>query len=293
MVNVKKKTCQFPMCLITPTFNIPGEKHGIFCVKHALIDMVSIKSRKCQKLDCKTRSAYGYVGMQPTRCAKHKEESMVLKPRRRCEFECKNYATYGINSTPERCEEHKQDLDHDCVLSRCVACNDPAILDDKQLCLNCDGRGKRIRLARQLQVKVAFDQSDLPAYKSYDTIPYDTTTCGRERPDFLWDCQSHFVITETDESQHEHITRECERVRMINVTQALGTPCIWLRYNPDAYKGEKSSIRDRHRLDQLVRVVKECLNNPPKNEKEMLRVIYLFYDNYKMEDTIKIENIPM
>jgi hypothetical protein len=217
---------------------------------------------------------------------------MIPNPKRKCEYEqCKSIATWGVKSIPERCDNHKQQTDRDLVIGRCVACNNPSVVNDKQMCGGCDTRGGKIRLGRQLQVKAALDNSDLPLYDNYDKIAFDDPSCGRERPDFMWDAGTYKVILEVDEDQHKSRPCECEQTRMVNITQGLFMSCLWIRYNPDEYKGQKSTVRDRHRLDYLIGTVRKMLKFPPLDFSDNLRVVHLFFDGFKMNDGLKINKI--
>lgn len=76
-------------------------------------------------------------------------------------------------------------------------------------------------------------------YISCDTI-VEQGECFKYRPDFLIDCNTHFVVLEIDENQHKDRADECETVRMmINIFQSLGMPTKFIRYNPDKYRVNK------------------------------------------------------
>ncbi len=94
--------------------------------------------------------------------------------------------------------------------------------------------------------------------------------CLKYRPDFLIDCGSYFVIIECDEFGHNHYERECEIIRMNNISSALGLPCKWIRYNPDL-KGVRINVKEQ----LLLATVKLCLN---KVFLENLDVEYLYYN---------------
>ena len=294
MIDVKNKRCQEPGCQVQPSYNFEREKLGIYCKEHSKPGMIDVEHKRCQEPGCNTRAGFGIVGLRPTHCAEHIKPQMINNPRRKCEVnECDNYATFGVKSIPERCDMHKTEgIDHDLVLQRCLVCLDPSVVDEKQLCIGCDKRGHNVRLGRQKQVKAAILKAQLPIYESYDKIAYDTTSCGKERPDFVWDCESYKLILEVDEDQHKTRLCECEQTRMVNVTQGLGMPCLWIRYNPDEFKGQKSSLREYQRLEFLVKTIKSQLLNPPKTKKEYLRVIHLFFDNFKISNNLEINIIP-
>lgn len=44
-----------------------------------------------------------------------------------------------------------------------------------------------------------------------------------------------FVVLEVDGHQQPSYACECEQLRMINLSQSLGLPKVFLRYNPDRY----------------------------------------------------------
>jgi hypothetical protein len=128
---------------------------------------------------------------------------------------------------------------------------------------------------------------------SYDRIPFETTQCGKERPDFLWDLNSYYVILEVDEYQHQDRPCECEQTRMVNVTQGLGMSCLWVRYNPDEFRGQTVSLRDKHRLDYLIKYLRHhAFVSPPTSSTDMLRVVHLFFDGFDMQAEPAIHTIP-
>ena len=106
--------------------------------------------------------------------------------------------------------------------------------------------------------------------------------CGRERPDFQFDCGSHFVYVEVDEHQHQNYTCECEQTRMVNLVEARGTPVRFIRYNPDHYepiKGQQK-IKQEQREKKLVEYIKYVMKHPPQEDRVIANVLYLFYDEY-------------
>ena len=295
MVNVIQKICQSINCTIMATFNFPGQPKPLWCKKHSLTGMIDLqnKYKQCQEINCKVISRYGYIGLRATRCAQHKLENMIPCPKRKCETEtCKEFSTYGVRLIPERCEQHKQPFDRDLVLHRCHVCLEPSIIDKNGLCEQCNDRKWNIRLGRQRQVKYFLDDSKtLPRYDFYDQIAFDDSRCGKERPDFVWDCQTHQVILEVDEYQHRDRIKECETIRMINITQGFHVPCIWIRYNPDDFKGQKATLRDRHRLLYLEKILLQSFAMIPQTNNDILRVIYLFFDDFNTSQSLKFESI--
>ncbi len=106
------------------------------------------------------------------------------------------------------CEEHKVENMYNLVERKCKSCGLTDILNSVRLCQICgEFKYKRVHLAKQKEVKDFLDAHNIK-YDSYDR-PVDTK-CGLERPDFLFDCGTHFVILEVDENQHESYSPECE-----------------------------------------------------------------------------------
>jgi len=102
--------------------------------------------------------------------------------------------------------------------------------------------------------------------------------CGKYRPDFLYDATTHFVIVEVDEDQHRGYDPECERIRMINIVQALGLRCVFVRYNPDGFKIGGKTVRayEKKRHDLLLKTIRECMK--PSLGSQTAVVVYLYYD---------------
>jgi hypothetical protein len=105
------------------------------------------------------------------------------------------------------------------------------------------------------------------------------TICGRERPDFQFDCGTHFVYVEVDEHQHHSYACECEQVRMVNLVHVRGMPVRWIRYNPDVYEpmeGQRQ-VKQEQREKKLIEYTKWSMKHSPDT---MSNIVYLFYDEY-------------
>jgi len=128
-------------------------------------------------------------------------------------------------------------------------------------------------------VKLWLDQAGHDDYTSYDRI-IDKGTCGLERPDFLFDCGTHYVVLEVDENQHDDRQEVCECFRTVNVSQSLGMKTVFLRYNPDAFKsdGRKQNPGIGRRRDVLLRWLSYFKVTVPG---DFLTVAFLYYDGYE------------
>ena len=166
--------------------------------------MVDIASKRCQFHECTTQPRYGIPGYNPTHCAAHKTDGMIAHPQRKCEVEhCKSYALYGMNSIPTHCETHKTPQHINLVQHNCIVCGVLEYVDNERKCGRCsEYLTKKLHLRKQRQVKMWMDfHPQLKHYQYYDR-QVEGGLCGKERPDFGWDCQTHYVILEVDEHQH-------------------------------------------------------------------------------------------
>jgi hypothetical protein len=107
--------------------------------------------------------------------------------------------------------------------------------------------------------------------------------CGKYRPDFLYDAATHRVVVEVDEDQHKGYDPECERVRMINILGALGMRCVFIRFNPDAFKIDGKTVRvyEKKRHELLLKTIREYMK-PSFDPQATADVVYLYYDGAEM-----------
>jgi hypothetical protein len=51
------------------------------------------------------------------------------------------------------------------------------------------------------------------------------------------------ICIECDE--HQHMTYECDVPRMVNITQDIGLPTVFIRWNPDKYEKRVAELGQR------------------------------------------------
>ena len=280
MVNVKHPTCENPGCTTRPSYNFPGQTKGRFCKKHITDkDMVDVVNPKCENPDCTTRPRYNFPGQKASRCNTHKQTGMIVNPKKRCcEKRCKEYALYGPFRA-EFCESHCDPATHiNWMEKECVSCRLPNILNKNSRCQYCDpDMFNKTRLAKQNFVKRWLDNNGFE-YDSCDTV-IEHSECGKERPDFVFDCGTHVVILEVDENQHRERVEVCECTRMVNIFQSFGGLHVkFVRYNPDKYKkgGRSHDPAIGTRMNVLHTHLEYALKDEPVS---FLSVKHLFYDN--------------
>ena len=327
MIEIYKKKCEEKECLVIPSFGFKGDKVR-FCVNHAIENMVCLSGKYCLNEDCKKRATfgiehkkpffcfdhkendmedvvnkkcnfdecnhvttwgYGYPGKLVERCAKHKEEGMILRPRKKC-MECEEFAIYGLNK-PMHCEEHQKVEEYNLLERKCISCGLLNVLGKEEKCGFCDPIVlKRYRLVKQREIKFLFDSQKIK-YENYDEqLP---GKCNKKRHDFVFDADTHKIVVEVDEHQHDNYNCECEQVRMAQITQAIGMPTIFIRYNPDNYNVNnviiKTSKIERQKI--LIKTLYELKLLSPKNTQEFLRVCYLYFNQFN--GTLQLTNIPI
>jgi len=265
-------------------YNYKNESVGIYCIDHSKDGMVDVRNNKC--CECDSFAFYGFLGKSPTSCRIHMKDGMMKYPNKICSVKaCREKATHGyIGTFPIYCELHHDKENHcNLIEQKCIKCNLSYILDENDLCLYCSPIKKSEYLTKQRTIK---DFLDLNTYKidSYDKKLKDG--CGKERPDFVFECAGYFLILEVDEYQHSHYNVECEHTRMINISQSLGMPTIFLRYNPDRFtmKNKVMDVPKKKRLEQLKEILDTYLHVDLNLLNNFCSVVYLFYNDYDVND---------
>ena len=264
MLDVKSKRCNLEGCNKQPIFNYEGETKGLYCNTHKLPNMIDIKNKRCNH--CNTIAYYGYPNQGKSHCAKHKQEGQNNNPNKRCEVKnCNELAIYNnTEKTPKRCEEHKLEDDLNLIEKQCVMCGLIEVLNKDNLCTYCDPEHfKGFRLGKQLEIKSMLDVNNYN-YKSYDSALLNKECDLKSRPDFVFDCVSHYVILEVDEYAHGNNNELCECSRMVNISQSLTLPTIFIRYNPDKYY---EILKNKSKVEK----------DPSKTERQKLLRIWLDY----------------
>jgi len=164
---------------------------------------------------------------------------------------------------------------------RCALCGLFQVNKTPYLCSYCNP-SKRQK-TREMKIKTLLETAtDLGTPIHDKPVGGD---CGKYRPDFRYDALTHFVVVEVDEDQHKGYDPECERIRMINIVQAVGMRCVFVRYNPDTFKIDSKTIRvyEKKRHGLLLKTIRECMTSPISD------IVYLYYDDAEVrEETLSI-----
>lgn len=299
MIDLMHKKC-IKCNIASPSFNFEGKKPE-FCLKCCDSGMVNVVASRPTCKECGCLARHGYPQMKASHCSEHKLTSMIIDPRRHCAFKsetstkkCKEFAIWGYGSHSV-CEAHKSNDMLNFIERKCAECQHiDVISQDTNKCLSCDAFFKdKVRKAKEMEVKAFLDQN-LYIYISHDRkIAY---TDLLNRPDFLFESQdkAYFIVLEVDERQHKFNEENCECVRMVNISQALGKPTMFIRYNPDTYKtkDKECNVITWRRKETLSKWLDKLL----KTSHEEIQLygfcsfVQLFYDDYqpKMAQIIPI-----
>ena len=294
MVDVKHKFCLFNGCLTRSTYNKKGSKIPKYCLTHKEPDMIDVITKMCVSIDCKVRASYGYASYGVKFCSQHKKENTIKNPNKKCENKgCSEIATHGDN-TNVRCYYHQKKTDNNFIERICVKCGFLELLDSKNMCRNCvPEHFNSYRMAKQLKVKHFLDANNIK-YNFYDKT-VDKGVCGKERPDFVLDAATHQIVIEVDENQHSNaLYKKCHVPRMINISQSLGMPTVFIRYNPDNYRvdGKLHKPFDNMRLGKLKEWIEHVMKMSIGDIKKVgfLSVVHLFFNEYEVSKT-KLETL--
>jgi len=97
------------------------------------------------------------------------------------------------------------------------------------------------------------------------------------RPDILYTLDSHSIIVEVDEHQHNCYTKLKEHNRMIDIQKNLNRPTIFIRFNPDPFYigNEKFIIPLEKRFQMLSNTISFSIR---RDINFTLDILYLYYD---------------
>jgi len=283
-------------CTMCNRMALYGENGGkpIRCSDHKDSHMVDVINRQCAESNCNAQPNYGLPGTTRTHCSNHKTLAMVRIGKLHCtEKGCNCTATHG-NDEPIHCELHALEGESNLVERKCSSCDLLYVLDENNQCTNCgattETQIKKERLAKQSMVKSFLDGNNIK-YDFYDR-GVDSGIglgCTRERPDFVLDVGTHWIILEVDEFQHRNYKDPCECVRMINIAQTIHRKGVFIRFNPDSFK--KGSEVQRVPIPARLEVLKSWIDilTIESNLTGVLQFIQLYYDEFDKDSANLVE----
>lgn len=201
------------------------------------------------------------------------------KRKSRCEI-CSPHKLCQHNILRENCFEcgGRSKCKHNIRLDRCVSCSPNTkelcsscrlfivFKKNNYLCSYCNPIKSSYTKTKENRVKELLEQHNI---KFINNKTFENDCCLKYRPDFIVDCNTYYIILECDEDAHNSYDKECEIIRMNNISTGLGLPCKWIRYNPDQ-RSVSQEIKER----TLIDTIQQCSN---LDFIEDLEVVYLFY----------------
>ncbi len=287
MVDISHVLCKYTendlfVCDIRASFpKNKDETKEYFCSKHNINNTTDATHRKCSGSDteqCSARPSYGYLR--------------------------------GNNNTPdpaEKCYKHILDEMVNVVAKRCIKCHygsqSQSVVNRnkwKNMCFTCwrdtfddnDALRKRFLRKEQIIVKSLTDHEKLKNVSFVCDKAVGGSNGCRRRPDILIRRQTHNVIIEIDELQHNRVSYNDDDQRIIEILYALKhVPLIVIRFNPDAYecetkkykglfagKGEDIKIyRATQYNESIAELTEAIISAINANPTEQLSIQYLRY----------------
>lgn len=310
MIDVKSRKCV--VCKEAgvnkqPTYGVTKPTH---CKEHKTEEMTDLKHSRVERcIECSTRCTYGITGEKATHCSKHKSHDMVDVVSQMCSKCNAIQGVFGNGDTKklfckacsdgnmknvrarmcEKCGEHQSCFNYkgDAVPRFCTGCKLKNMIDvrnprcrschlfyvtRKKLCSYCSPHSTIKQKTREMLVVNRLTEEKI-LYEHDNSIGF---VCGNYRPDVKIDADTHFVIVEIDEDQHRQYDTSCEIARMLNIHQAIGMRCVFIRYNPDVFRvhDKVTKVPTKIRLRTLVDQVKYHMSTLPDEEISVYRMYY-------------------
>lgn len=268
MIDVRHKTCIENNCNKNPNYNLPNLK-PLYCGTHKKSDMVDVAHKKCFEPNCKTRPTYNLPSLNPLYCDKHKKINMVDVSHTAClEQNCKIRPTFNYKNEiiGLYCVNHKLPFMCDVMNKYCIDCGLTQVARNfnQGKCAVCNTGSYRKQ--KENEVKQLFLDNNL-IFVNDKQFP---NTCNiKNRPDFLFDCLTFYLIVEVDENGHNSYDTNCDIARTNNIHWCLDLPVKMIRFNCD-----NKNFTTKHKQEILLNTVIEYLN---KKEIDNIEVIKLFY----------------
>ena len=322
MIDVKNKRCIKCVELNIkhpkqPTYGINKPTH---CFEHKTEEMIDCKhdSVICKEEDCNTRATYGNKDVKPLFCTNHKKDDMIDLVSLMCVKCTETQAVFGHNKNELYCKNCKENEMKNIVAKMCVKCEDkqPTYNYPKEkkgiycvgcslermidvvnprcqscqlfivkkrggLCVYCKPNST-IRQKTDEMIVVNYLKENAVDFIHNKSVGY---VCGNYRPDVKIDAGTHVVIIEIDEDQHKQYDEICENTRMLNIHQAIGLRCVFLRYNPNVFRvnNKVKIVQKQKRLKILLENIKKYMEQIPEDE---ITVYRLFYNTKSVEDFV-------
>jgi hypothetical protein len=230
--------------------------------------MLNLPKYPCDEPNCKRIALYGEEEKFPYRCMIHKKEYQEKVLGASYSSQCQ-----GINGIcPYDCKRGRIEYDNYC--SYCFAHLFP--YDERVQHIKI--KSTEIKIINHICLKHdGVWYHDKPLY-----FDFDGGCCiSKRKIDMRQMIHGTMLCIEVDENQHKSYCKYDDFVRYNELVCDLTCKYIFIRFNPDKYKNNRS-IRNpslKYRLQQLDKEIYLQIKriNDNKNE-DLLEIIYMFYD---------------
>jgi hypothetical protein len=265
----KGNLCISENCGKIASYNYPNTSSRLYCSEHCLQGMVSKSSRLCISENCGKIASYNYPNISNRLyCNEHCLQGMVSKKSKLCiEKECTKKASFNYPNQKQYlyCSNHKLEGMKNIKAKTCKSCY--LFIAHKRtnfLCSYCNPNKPKYQKTKEMQVRQLLEKHNIP-FTHNQQVSNDC--CLRYRPDFVVDCSTHFVVLEVDEHAHSGYEKDCEIVRMNNISHSLGLPTKFIRYNPD-----NKVYTTKHKESVLIESLQKHMT-----QLDNIEPLYLFY----------------
>ena len=299
------KTCLHSGCKKRPSYNIEGEKNGLYCAGHKKEGMLDVQNKKCEFIGCTKNPTCNFEGEKiRLYCADHKTEKMINVKHKTCEFpECTTQPSFNMIGEKNGlyCAGHKKEGMVDVKSKKCL--NDWCFtrVTDKYdgYCLFCfvnmfpDKPTVRNYKTKEFAV-VEYVKTHFPDL-SWITDKKIVDGCSKRRPDLYVDLGYQILIIEVDENQHGSYDCICENKRQMEISKDFGhRPIVFIRFNPDSYIKNNVKITSCWNINKRgISVINKLKLNEWSERLLMLKKQVDYWSNQENKTDKMIEIIPL
>jgi len=290
MINVVGEPCKCGKSS-KPNFNFEGLKPE-YCSKCMIDGMIDISHSKCK---CgNSQPSFNYIGLLSEYCKLCKKDDMILLRKRLC-IKCKKgqsiYNLFGLQA--KYCNKCKTDeminISNKCKNEICLNTGN---IKYKYYCTFCyqhlfpdDEATQNIRLKTKENYVRDYLKEIFDGF--IHDIPLWTGNCDcshRRRIDFRKLIGNTLLCIEVDENQHKRYKEKEEEIRYDDLFMLHGGKFVFIRFNPDKFVNQNDIIKNPYmklRMEILKNEIYKQINRINDEEnKELLEIVYLFYDGF-------------
>jgi very-short-patch-repair endonuclease len=213
-------------------------------------------------------------------CLNKSRDYDLKSTRKHCKYDkCTTIASFNYSdcTVPFYCLEHKYENMVNIIIDKCTNC-EFRYQNYIKICPKCKHNKHQFKDNEQL-VKKYFDENHMDYKYNY----YLSINKQKYCVDFLFTYDTHYLIVECDEAQHKtnkYVNEDVERQREKIISDNVGLPCKFIRFNPSPYRnnGKIIKISKNNRFKQLLNTIKKW-GKEPLNSDNYTEVMFLYYDD--------------